>query len=144
MTENAVPTSTESRHLTGSEERTDADSTHPHPPVVEARGRPHAPPELADLQADIERTRQNLADTVDQLAAKLDVRTQVLHRLEAARDVATRQLHALRNRAGDAVDTADKGTVWVGGGVFAAVVAVFAVGLWRRNQRPRRRGRRLR
>ena len=37
-------------------------------------------PIAADLEADIERTRAELADTVDQLAAKLDVKTRVRDR----------------------------------------------------------------
>jgi len=36
---------------------------------------------VSDLQADIERTRAELADTVDQLAARLDVKTRVRDRL---------------------------------------------------------------
>lgn len=36
---------------------------------------------LADLETDIERTREDLAQTVDQLAARLDVKSRVKHRL---------------------------------------------------------------
>ena len=37
-------------------------------------------PIAADLEADIERTRAELADTVDQLAARLDVKSRVRER----------------------------------------------------------------
>lgn len=41
---------------------------------------PTPTPIAADLEADIERTRAELADTVDQLAARLDVKTRVRDR----------------------------------------------------------------
>jgi hypothetical protein len=41
---------------------------------------PQKTPIAADLEADIERTRAELADTVDQLAAKLDVKTRIRDR----------------------------------------------------------------
>jgi len=37
--------------------------------------------EIAALQTDVERTREELADTVDQLAAKLDVKSRVRDRV---------------------------------------------------------------
>ena len=42
-----------------------------------------------EIQSDIEEQRQELADTVDQLAAKLDVKSQAQQRVAAARDRAT-------------------------------------------------------
>lgn len=38
-------------------------------------------PEVAALQADIERTREELAQTVDQLTAKLDVKSRIRARV---------------------------------------------------------------
>ena len=143
MTVNAEPASTEGIHQTASSGHASAHSIDTDP-ATEARERAEAAPKFAELQPDIERARQNRARRVDRLARRPDVRGQARNRLEAARDVAARQQQALRNRASDAASAADKGTLGVGSGVFAAVVAVLAVGLWRRNQRPRRRGRRLR
>lgn len=42
-----------------------------------------------EIQADIEAQREQLADTVDQLAAKLDVKTQAMQKLADYRDRAT-------------------------------------------------------
>lgn len=40
------------------------------------------------IRTDIERTRAELADTVDALAAKADVKAQASHKVEAAKDAA--------------------------------------------------------
>ena len=42
-----------------------------------------------EIREDIERTRENLADTVDALHAKLDVKSQAKARVARARDQAT-------------------------------------------------------
>ncbi len=43
----------------------------------------------ADIEADIEAQREHLADTVDQLAHKLDVKAQAKERASHAKDRAT-------------------------------------------------------
>ena len=47
-------------------------------------------PEVDALEADIARTRQDLAHTVDLLAAKLDIKTRIRNRVAETRDAATR------------------------------------------------------
>ena len=64
---------------------------------------------MSDLEQDIERTREHLGETVDALAAKLDVKA----------------------RAQDAVREADNRKLGAGFAI-AAVVVVGALFLWRR------------
>ncbi|MFC7492952.1 MULTISPECIES: DUF3618 domain-containing protein [unclassified Nocardioides] len=101
-----------------------------------------ATPEVAALQADIDRTRADLAETVDQLAAKLDVKTRVRGALSDARDNASARLRGLRARATDDEGKPTPATLGLGGGVIAAAAAVVVVVLWRRNNSPRRSRRR--
>ena len=100
-------------------------------------------PEVAALQADIERTREELAQTVDQLTAKLDVKTRVRDRVEETRDRAVAQVQSLRARAADrATDEDGKPTpvaMSIGGGVVAGLAAVVLVLMWRRSSRGGRR-----
>lgn len=42
--------------------------------------------DIADIEADIEETRARLGETVDQLAEKLDVKSQVKTSADAAKD----------------------------------------------------------
>jgi hypothetical protein len=101
-------------------------------------------PEVAELQADIERTRADLAQTVDQLTAKLDVKTRVRNRITDTKDDATTRLRTWQDQATDDDGKPTPATLGVGGGVLAAVVAVLVVVLWRRNNTPRRIKRRRR
>jgi Protein of unknown function (DUF3618) len=101
-----------------------------------------APPEMVELQADIERTRADLANTVDQLTAKLDVKTRVRNRVADTKDKATAQLRNMQDRATDDDGKPTTVTRGIGGGVLAALVAVLLLALWRRNRtsgRPTRR-----
>ncbi len=43
-------------------------------------------PEVARLEADLEQTRERLAETVDALGAKLDVRTRTTEKVSELRD----------------------------------------------------------
>lgn len=97
-----------------------------------------APPEVAELQADIERTRADLADTVDQLTAKLDVKNRVRGRVAATKDEAAAQLSKVRDRATDDQGRPTRSTIGIGGGAVAAVVAVVLVAWWRRHHTSRR------
>jgi hypothetical protein len=99
-------------------------------------------PGVAEIETNIERSRANLAETVDQLAAKFDVETRFRHRVAGARDDVTRQLRTLRHKATAAQRSTDPQTIGIGAGVLAAAVAVLVVTWWRRNQAPRGWGRR--
>ena len=102
-----------------------------------------ASPDVAHLQADIERTRADLADTVDQLTAKLDVKTRVRTSVADTKDDATAQLRKLRDQATDEQGKPTPKALGIGGGALAAVIAVVVIALWRRNNTPRRpKGRR--
>ena len=100
-------------------------------------------PEVAALQADIERTREELAQTVDQLTAKLDVKTRVRDRAVETKDRAAAQVQSLRDQAADrATDDDGKPTpvaISIGGGVIAGLAAVVVVLMWRRSPRGGRR-----
>ena len=103
-------------------------------------------PEVAALQADIERTREELAQTVDQLTAKLDVKTRVRDRAVESKDRAAAQVQSMRERAAD-LATDDDGkptpvTISIGGGVIAGLAAVVLVLMWRRSSHGGRRRRR--
>ncbi|HWM75191.1 MAG TPA: DUF3618 domain-containing protein [Nocardioides sp.] len=104
------------------------------------------PPEVAALQADIERTREELAHTVDQLTAKLDVKTRVRDRAVETKDQVAAQVQSLREQAADrATDDDGKPTpvaVSIGGGVIAGLAAVILVLMWRRSSSGGRRRRR--
>ncbi|GAA1807967.1 hypothetical protein GCM10009795_061440 [Nocardioides hankookensis] len=74
-------------------------------------------PIAADLEADIERTRAELADTVDQLAARLDVKSRVRDRFVTS-------------------DGRPTQTAFVAGGVLALVIALAVVrGVRRKDHR---------
>jgi hypothetical protein len=103
-------------------------------------------PEVAALQADIERHREDLAQTVEQLTAKLDVKTRVRDRVSETKERATSQVHSLRRQAVDRT-TDDDGkptpaAMGVGGGLIAGIAAVVLVLLWRRSSHGGRRRRR--
>ena len=99
---------------------------------------------MAELEADIARTREDLADTVDQLTAKLHVKTRVRNRMAQAKDAATMRVQVARQQLVDVDGKPKPTTLGVGGGLLAAAAAVVLVKLWRRPaRRPlRRRGRR--
>jgi hypothetical protein len=104
-------------------------------------------PSVAELQADIEDTREQLGETVDALAAKLDVKSRAKDRvattkvqLKGRADAARAQVSELA-RTGKAAATTDEGkptpAALTGGvGTAALVVAVVvAVVLLRRRGR---------
>jgi hypothetical protein len=101
-------------------------------------------PEMAELEADIARTREELADTVDQLTAKFDVKTRMRNRAIEAKDAATVQLQSARQQLIGVDGKPRPRAVGIGGGVLAAVAAVLLVKLWQRprGRTSRRRGRR--
>lgn len=88
-------------------------------------------PNVDDLQADIEKTREQLADTVDQLQAKLDVKAR-----------ASASVHDITDKAKDRVvdpqGNPRPAALGAGGAVLAGLVAVVVVVLWRRHQQQQR------
>lgn len=71
-------------------------------------------PEAAALQAEIERTREDLAETVDQLAAKLDVKSRVRDKVTSPDGKPTPAVTS------------------VGAGVVAGLAAIVLLWLWGR------------
>lgn len=105
-------------------------------------GAPHDTTE-AELQTDIERTREDLADTVDQLAAKLDVGTRLrdsmTRAVDATKETTGRRVDRLRARVTRPDGRPDPTALAVGGGLVAAIAAVITVRLWLRPSSPKRR-----
>lgn len=96
------------------------------------------PEELDEIEAGIERTREDLAETVDELTARLDVKTRARERVAQAREDALLRLQTLRYRV---VDNRGRPTpVALGAvGVVATGAGLVAVLLWRRQRAARRR-----
>lgn len=55
-------------------------------------------PSVRDLEADLARTRERLAGSVDQLAAKLDVKTQATEKIDATKAQAAEKVAELRQQ----------------------------------------------
>jgi cobalamin biosynthesis Mg chelatase CobN len=84
-----------------------------------------------EIQADIEQQREELAETLDALSAKLDVKAQAQAK---AQDVkATTQLKVARTRQRATTETG-KPRPEVVGGVVLVVVAVAGLVWWRRSR----------
>jgi chromosome segregation ATPase len=98
-------------------------------------------PDAADLQAEIETTREDLSQTVDLLTAKLDVKTRVRGRANRVRNDVESWLRAVGDRARKEAENADRTQVSVAVGVLAVAVAALTVTLWRRNRPSQRRWR---
>jgi hypothetical protein len=111
----------------------------PHERHPEDPGPDHGDPKAA-LEADIERTREKVAETVDLLAAKFDVKSRVRSRAndveararQQARSVGT----AVRSRSVDAEGRPTREAMAVGGAVIAAAAVTLLV-LWRRRRASR-------
>lgn len=87
-----------------------------------------ADPQMDAVQRDIEQTRERLADTVDQLTAKLDVKARATAGAQDAKQRA--QAKVL-----DAQGQPRPAALAVGGAVVAGLVAVVVVTMWRRRSR---------
>jgi tetrahydromethanopterin S-methyltransferase subunit G len=85
-------------------------------------------PTKADLQEEIEATREDLADTIDELTSRLDVKSHVHDRVEDAKNRVEDAGHAIADRATDSHGRPIPAGVVVG----AALAVVVAVVLWRR------------
>jgi hypothetical protein len=99
-------------------------------------------PDAADLQAEIESTREDLSHTVDLLAAKLDVKARVRGRAVEIRDDVQNRLRAAGQRARKQAENTDAKQISLGAGLLAVSIAVLTMALWRRNQHSRPRWRR--
>lgn len=115
-----------------------------------------AKPDVEDIQADIEQTRQELGETVDALTAKMDVKSRTKARLEDTKQRATVKLNETKGQASvklqdakvktsqltaqakqSATDDAGKPKPAVlagAGGVVTALVAVVSLVLWRKRR----------
>lgn len=98
---------------------------------------------IDELQAQVEQTREELAQTVDALGAKLDVKTRAKEKISSTTEQARVAAEAGRDRvvrvASSAVDSAtdDKGrptppVIVAVGAAAAAALLVVGVAAWRR------------
>lgn len=92
-------------------------------------------PDQVALQADIERTREDLAETIDELTARLDVKGRAHDKIAEAKAQVTDRLHHLRNRATDADGRPRPPVVAVGAALLAAAVTVVVLSRRRGGQR---------
>jgi MYXO-CTERM domain-containing protein len=100
-------------------------------------GRPEPPPGASaeDIGADIEATRTELGQTVEALSAKLDVKAQLKHEVEDAKNLVAEKGSAVSARVVD-VATDDTGSVRpvIPVAALAAVAIIVAAVLWRRRR----------
>ncbi len=68
-------------------------------PESQSDGDAEKAPSVEELQADIERNREQLGETVDALSAKLDVKTRTKERIAATRQQAAVRVSDARSRA---------------------------------------------
>jgi hypothetical protein len=92
------------------------------------------------IEAEIERTREDLAATVDLLTARLDVKTRVRHRVARARAGASYRLTSLRDRATDDRGRVRGSVLAAGSAILGAAVVVGSVSWWRHSAQHSRRG----
>jgi Protein of unknown function (DUF3618) len=71
-------------------------------PVDPDAPEPGAPLSADELQADIERTRAQLGNTVDALSEKLDVKAQTRHKMASLKQGGVAKVDAVRARGGQA------------------------------------------
>jgi chromosome segregation ATPase len=115
-----------------------------------------AKPDVEEIQANIEQTRQELGETVDALTAKMDVKSRTKARLDDTRQRATVKLNQTKGQASvklqdakvrtsqltaqakhNATDDAGKPKPAVlagAGGAVTAVVALVSLVLWRKRR----------
>lgn len=96
-----------------------------------------------EIEADIEHTRQELGDTVEALAEKLDVKAQTRQQVDEVKERAADQIDDVRRQARGyvtrakytVIDEEGKPQAWVGLAVTAAaVIGAGAIFLRRRNR----------
>jgi hypothetical protein len=92
-------------------------------------------PGIEEIETDIARTREELAATVDELSARLDVKTRVKESVQQTKDQAVDRIRTVRDQATDEDGRPTPTTLGIGGAVAATVVVVLALTLWRRRRR---------
>jgi hypothetical protein len=92
-------------------------------------------PGIEEIETDIARTREELAATVDELTARLDVKTRVKESVQQTKDQAVDRIRTLRDQATDEDGRPTPTTLGIGGAVAAMVVVVLVLTLWRRRRR---------
>jgi hypothetical protein len=92
-------------------------------------------PGIDEIEADIARAREELAGTVDELTARLDVKARLRDRIQRTRDQAVHKVRVVRAQATDDEGKPTPATLASGGAVVATVVAVLGLVLWRRRRR---------
>jgi hypothetical protein len=92
-------------------------------------------PGIEDIETDIARTREELAATVDELTARLDVKTRVKESVQRTKNQAVDRIRTVRDQATDEDGRPTPTTLGIGGAVAATVVVVLALTLWRRRRR---------
>ena len=84
-------------------------------------------PTVEELRAEIKRTRADLGETVQALAAKADVKARALDQVEVAKQRAREQVEATRLRAREAVRTSPVPITLAVAGVVAFVGIILVV-----------------
>jgi hypothetical protein len=92
-------------------------------------------PGIEEIETDIARTREELAATVDELSARLDVKTRVKESVQQTKDQAVDRIRTVRDQATDEDGRPTATTLGIGGAVAGTVVVVLALTLWRRRRR---------
>jgi hypothetical protein len=98
---------------------------------------PGADATVEDIQRDIEKTRHELGQTVEALAAKADVKGRAKEKAADTKDRLTEKATAVQSAAREAV-TDDAGSVktLLPVAAIAAGIAIIGLVVWRRRRRP--------
>ena len=113
-------------------------------PVEPDASEPDEPLSADELQADIERTREQLGNTVDALSEKLDVKAQTRHKVESLKQGGAAKVDAVRARGGEAATRAKNAatdgqgkpkTGLLAGAALAAVLLAVAAAVVLRRRR---------
>jgi chromosome segregation ATPase len=92
-------------------------------------------PEIEEIEAQIAHTREELAGTVDELTARLDVKARAKDRIQQTREQTMARVQTLRASATDDEGRPTPTALGAGGVVAATVAVVLALVLWRRRRR---------
>src|SRR5689334_14202360 len=90
----------------------------------------------AAIQADIEQTREQLAQTVDALSHKLDVKEQARHKVDETKERARQKVDTTKTRVVETSQVARQKAAEIPPPVIAVtVVALISLIVWRRRRR---------